>query len=778
MAHQLHYTSAPRGLENRSGFQFVASSRDGLAHQHTVMPLLSYRPPPAAPPQPSPAELEQLPIALSYQHEGDTLLLVQCRYLGTDYSGRYGNFLGHAVVAKRRELGGLRPIELWRSPLWASAAGSPDGPALPDLDQLPAGATVTPEAVLSFLGGRGEWAYRLLAGLLDAVLAGLDGRAGQVVLVSDKVDTVARWIAAVCFSMPHSDALELSFVTYTADPDRARQNVVGTTPDAVAGLRPDAQVFDVDRPTHPGAPASRYAEEVATGWRLGRFDQLDELLELVGLDGGPARADGAARQRARDAAAATLAVARGQLSLGDLDSDDLAQDVASLLERCADRLPPSLVDGLADQPASHLGVAVARSLYRAATRTGRAYLADQVGAAWVALALHDRGPRPRPEVRSIAADQREFLSREAGAALRSAEDADDLVRILTIVGDQSLRVEPADLREAAANAARAGRGDLAVAYELAPDPALLDGVVDGLVGADANQLRAVLTRALCDRMVDRDWTAAGRVGAYVLTSYGRRHPEQRVAITETLVDLVDRGALAEVELDRHLAPLWERGAPTVAECLALLGPDGGLSAAGRRRPGVVQLARAALSTSDVRRGDTALLAHAVVGALGGADPAVADAEAVMALREMNDGAIENGYARFEAVRNTASAAVARDVARDAQNFFLAAKPDKQAAALLRLPPGTPLRRELVAALLRQQLSTADLAEIAVRLWKGDSAEPRLIAEIVSRTKDQFRAHEVHNALRLRSRHLAEGFDTMRAEAKRGGFLSRFKRDGA
>jgi len=49
MAHQLHYTSAPRGLENRSGFQFVASSRDGLAHQHTVMPLLSYRPPPAAP---------------------------------------------------------------------------------------------------------------------------------------------------------------------------------------------------------------------------------------------------------------------------------------------------------------------------------------------------------------------------------------------------------------------------------------------------------------------------------------------------------------------------------------------------------------------------------------------------------------------------------------------------------------------------------------------------------------------------------------------------------
>src|SRR5262249_31772825 len=158
-----------------------------------------------------------------------------------------------------------------------------------------------------------------------------------------------------------------------------------------------------------------------------------------------------------------------------------------------------------------------------------------------------------------------------------------------------------------------------------------------------------------------DWTAAGRVGAYVLTSYGRRHPEQRVAITETLVDLTDRDALAEADLDRHLAPLWENGAPTVAECLRLLGPDGGLSAAGRRRPGIVLLVRTALSTADVRRGDTALLAHAVVGAVGPADPAVADAEAVMALRDMNDGALENGYARFEAVRASTSAAVARDI---------------------------------------------------------------------------------------------------------------------
>jgi hypothetical protein len=766
MAHQLHYTSAPTGLEGRAGFQFVASSRDGLTHQHLVMPLLAYRPPPAAPAQPSPAELAQLPMALCYQREGDNLLFVHCRYTGTDYSGRYGNFFGHAIIAKRRELGGLRPIELWRSPLWTH---QPAGPSLPELEDLPAGTAVTPEAVLSFLGGRGEAAYPLLAALVDAVLAALDGRGGQVILVSDKVDTVARWIAAACFSIPHADALELSFLTYTADPDRARQTVVGTTPEAVAGLRADAVVFDVDRPSVSG-PSSRYAEAIAAGWRLGRLDRLDDLLELVTLDGGHG-------QRGRDAAAATLALSHGQLSFGPGPSapDGLDEDVAALLERCADRLSPSLVDGLAEQPGSKLGVVIARSLYRAAVRTGRSALADEVGAEWVALALHDRGPRPRPDARALGADHQQVLAVEAGAALRDVVDGDDLVRVLAIVRDQSIPVEPADLRYGASRAARSGRGDFAAAYELAPEEALLDGVIDGLVGADGSHLRAVLVRALCDVLVDRDWTAAGPVGAYVLTSYGRRHPDQRVAITESLVDLTDRGALPEADLDRYLEPLWEQGPPTVADCLRLVGPDGALSAAGRRRPGILALTRTALSTADVRRGDTAQLAHTLVTAIGGADPALADAEAVMALRDMNDGALDAGYARFEAVRTKASPEIARNVARDAQAFFLAAPAVQQAAALLRLPPGTPLRRELVAALMRQQLTTIDLAEIAVRLWRGGSPENRLVAEIVSRTKDQFRAIEVHNGLRLRSRHLAEDFDTMRAEVRRTGLLSRFKR---
>ena len=89
------------------------------------------------------------------------------------------------------------------------------------------------------------------------------------------------------------------------------------------------------------------------------------------------------------------------------------------------------------------------------------------GAAWVALALHDRGSRPRPDVRAVGADRREMLGREAGAALRAVVDGDDLIRILAIVRDQSLAVDPADLRDGAARAARSGRGDLAAAYELA-----------------------------------------------------------------------------------------------------------------------------------------------------------------------------------------------------------------------------------------------------------------------------------------------------------------------
>jgi hypothetical protein len=228
MAHQMHYTSAPTGLSSRPGFQFVAASPGATEHlRNAVLRHLSYRPPQSAPTRPTAAQLQDFPVALGFEREESGMVLVQCRYLGEDYSGRFGNFLGHAVVASEAELGGVHPIQLWGSSLWAT---SPGERSLPDLAELPPGMDMGREAVAAWLTG-----HALLGHLIDATLSALDGVAGQVILVSERVPDIARWIAAISYSLPRSRVCELSFVTYTADPDRATRHLVGTTPDSWAG---------------------------------------------------------------------------------------------------------------------------------------------------------------------------------------------------------------------------------------------------------------------------------------------------------------------------------------------------------------------------------------------------------------------------------------------------------------------------------------------------------------------------------------------------------------
>ena len=111
MAWELAYTSVASGPTGRSGFQFVAAS-PGVPPEvpRLVTPYMTYRPPPGAPAAPAEEELAAFPTAFAYGREGGYLVLARCHYTGRDYSGRYGNFLGRALVATPEEMEGLRPI--------------------------------------------------------------------------------------------------------------------------------------------------------------------------------------------------------------------------------------------------------------------------------------------------------------------------------------------------------------------------------------------------------------------------------------------------------------------------------------------------------------------------------------------------------------------------------------------------------------------------------------------------------------------------------------------
>ncbi|GAA4627166.1 hypothetical protein GCM10023196_038300 [Actinoallomurus vinaceus] len=350
MIWRLTYTSAARGPTGRSGFQFVAMS-PGTPPDVTraVTPYMTYRPPPGAPSAPGPDALAGFPIALAYGREGPYAVLARCRYTGRDYSGRYGNFLGQAVVATPEEMAGLRPIEFWDSPLWNSPSwdsplgdpplgdsrlgdsppadsglgdsrlgGSPlgdsrlgdsvlgdssmggsrpgDSPLLnapsggpsPDesggggarswdpSDGLPPGAAFDPETLVGWLGG--ERAHDRLAAVLDAVTTVLVAGHGRVVLVAEDAELIARWIAVMSYSLPADLAADLSFITYTADPEAAPYVVVGTVPAACP-----ERGFRLDDPfVRPGTAPSRFAQVIADCWRTGDLAGIDAVGELIG----------------------------------------------------------------------------------------------------------------------------------------------------------------------------------------------------------------------------------------------------------------------------------------------------------------------------------------------------------------------------------------------------------------------------------------------------------------------------------------------------------------
>ncbi|MFD0891311.1 hypothetical protein ACFQ08_42755, partial [Streptosporangium algeriense] len=215
-----------------------------------IAPLLAYRPPPDAPLAPTEREMSCFPVALTYDLLGPHRVLTRCVYLGRDYSGRYGNFLGHALVAAPEELTGLRPVELWEAPFWRD---SPDT-VLPGLTEIVPGATSDPESLGEWLARQGDGGYARLGLLLETTVRSLARGHGRLVLVAGDVEEIVRWITVISYSLPPAVALGLSFTTYSADPATASQTIVGTTPGVWLPSDLDAEVIDLAEPVTGSRP--------------------------------------------------------------------------------------------------------------------------------------------------------------------------------------------------------------------------------------------------------------------------------------------------------------------------------------------------------------------------------------------------------------------------------------------------------------------------------------------------------------------------------------------
>ncbi|WP_061294805.1 GAP1-N2 domain-containing protein [Herbidospora cretacea] len=524
MAWQLQYTSAESGPTGRAGFQVTAET-PGLPPvlRERSLPFLSYQPPPDAPFD-DPAAL---PVSLAYGRE----VLARCVYLGRDYSGREGNFLGHAVLPGEGELVGLRPIEFWGAPWWADRPSS--DASLGSLELAP-GPFLDPEALVAWLGGLGPDAYVRLGGLLESVRLFLARGHGRLVLVSADVAEIVRWIAVVSFSLPWASAVRVSFVTYTGDPASSGQVIAGTTPDVWIPPDIDATVVRLEEPPAP-VRTGRFAGTVAGFWRRGDLDGLDALGEL-GDD--------------PETAAALLALCRGD--------DTVSPEEQSAVARLAEGgLPDWAWRRLASQAGllTHdLASAVAVHAVEGAARC-------------VSLALRDPS-LPLP-VRLPPPGHASALGAEATAALRAAVTPAQVAGVARVADACDLPVDVAEVESAAARAVPGNQEEAAA--ELARVPAgwreaVITGYVAGLEAAPG-EIGDTLCGLLADRR--RDWRRAPRTGVAVLRWQTLHGGRDRVDAT---VELMDRAF--EAFREEALPSLWT-AQPTpgeISRLVDLLGP--------------------------------------------------------------------------------------------------------------------------------------------------------------------------------------------------------------
>ena len=623
MAHQLFYTSARHGLTDHSGFQFVAHSAGMTAeHMRCAKRHLDYQPPYSAPSQPSPEDLTRFPVAFGYSPSPVGSVFSLCRYLGTDYSGRPGNFLGIAVIASSAELGGAIPVEMWQAQWWPDTV-PPEAPteSLPQLEPLLPGDAVTPEAAVELIradrsGRRGT----LLAALLDSVMTSLDGGAGTTLLVADSPGSIISWLAVLSFSLTTPEALALSFVTFSREPDRtAHFQVIGTTRESWAAAGRPARAFLLDQPDQQADPGSvsAYARMLADHWQDNDLARLDRQIQASAEIIGPLQPAGTRGQRKedREGVAGLLQLASHRL----LTVDDKL--IRSLVRRHGTRLPPWLWSDLAQ--VDDIPVQLALILSDTARQAGIPAASARILANCVALAMEQ--PQRRAQLQpldGLDAMARELLAEVVSRHLAAPADMAEVVSCLGIAEMYAAEVAGHTVEEAAASVTVTGWGDLVAAATslTAHRRPLLAGIARGLEQVNVSTRQSRLTPELGELIAvqswtPEQWTRTPGVGCLALAIRCDQSPGTREDATVRLAELVTAQAVPAELVKPTLSRIWPRG-PSVRQCLGMLNR---LSSQHPPRE-VVDLASYAWAASGVAGPEALSLADCVQSTL--LDPAV------------------------------------------------------------------------------------------------------------------------------------------------------------
>lgn len=223
---QLFYTSCKKGLSSGMGFQTYSMSK-GITEEERkeIEGYCVYIPPDNLPTQPSDKEIDELfPIAFSsFKLKSGKYCISSAKYVGKDYSGRYGNYFCHVLVSD--EPWPFYPIELYgsitfRTGLTPEEENMSEIEYLPQLEEIHLGNSICFDSIGDFLkktdvGKRSKEFIELMKSAIEF------SKTGKKIIFCDYKDNTAYWIGAVQMSLPKKLAQQFSFTTYCYNPDDA-----------------------------------------------------------------------------------------------------------------------------------------------------------------------------------------------------------------------------------------------------------------------------------------------------------------------------------------------------------------------------------------------------------------------------------------------------------------------------------------------------------------------------------------------------------------------------
>lgn len=291
---QLIYTSCKKGLSSGAGFQTFSMSRGITEEERREIERYGlYVPPTNLPTQPTEEEIKaRFPVASRFfRLESGRFGICQSRYIGCDYSGRYGNYFSHALIFEKNGFP-VYPIQWYNSPVFRDHLTEIETrlestpPPLPplEMEELTSALSIRFDDVMEFIDKNGIDQVKQMVSA--AISYDRDHRS---LILSDLQTNIPYWIAAIQMAFPLKLVHNLTFSTYAHDPAGMNVLISGIPRAGSRFLFSDTQrnyeyyIFDFDEQnSHVIDSEYKFTKNVDLGYTVSK-ESLREFHNFIAL---------------------------------------------------------------------------------------------------------------------------------------------------------------------------------------------------------------------------------------------------------------------------------------------------------------------------------------------------------------------------------------------------------------------------------------------------------------------------------------------------------------